>query len=185
MTNQGSSQPAGWYYAAGDPPGTHRYWDGTQWQGAPQPVAAAPAAAATGLQAPRPAELGSRFVAYLIDAAIHTAAFIAWIVLIVIFTSMSDALGLVMFFVGLVGLAALGIYNLWYLMGTTGQSFGKKQQNIKLVADATGEPVGVGMAIARSFISGIISIIDLIWILVDEENKRVTDKIFDFNVVSA
>jgi hypothetical protein len=31
--------PAGWYYADGDPPGTHRYWDGSIWQGGPQAVA--------------------------------------------------------------------------------------------------------------------------------------------------
>lgn len=39
MTDQG--QPAGWYHAEGDPPGTTRYWDGTAWQGGPQaaPVA--------------------------------------------------------------------------------------------------------------------------------------------------
>ncbi len=29
--------PAGWYHAEGDPPGTTRYWDGTQWVGEPQP----------------------------------------------------------------------------------------------------------------------------------------------------
>lgn len=28
------TQP-GWYYADGDPPGTMRYWDGTQWVGEP------------------------------------------------------------------------------------------------------------------------------------------------------
>lgn len=31
--------PPGWYYAEGDPPGTHRFWDGLSWQGGPQPVA--------------------------------------------------------------------------------------------------------------------------------------------------
>lgn len=36
------SQPAGWYYAQGDPPGTHRYWDGSQWVGGAQPVPGAP-----------------------------------------------------------------------------------------------------------------------------------------------
>ena len=25
--------PAGWYHAEGDPPGTTRYWDGSQWVG--------------------------------------------------------------------------------------------------------------------------------------------------------
>lgn len=27
----------GWYQAEGDPPGTQRYWDGSAWQGGPQP----------------------------------------------------------------------------------------------------------------------------------------------------
>jgi uncharacterized RDD family membrane protein YckC len=43
MTDQG--QPAGWYHAEGDPPGTTRYWDGTAWQGGPQ---AAPVASGGG-----------------------------------------------------------------------------------------------------------------------------------------
>ena len=25
------AQPAGWYHAAGDPDGTHRYWNGERW----------------------------------------------------------------------------------------------------------------------------------------------------------
>ncbi len=29
----------GWYHAEGDPPNTQRYWNGTSWDGAPQPVA--------------------------------------------------------------------------------------------------------------------------------------------------
>lgn len=48
MTNT-SGTPAGWYYAPGDPDGTHRYWDGAQWIGGPQPIpqpAAPPAAQA-------------------------------------------------------------------------------------------------------------------------------------------
>lgn len=40
MTNQGSTPP-GWYPAPGDPPGTHRYWDGAQWTTGPQPIAGA------------------------------------------------------------------------------------------------------------------------------------------------
>ncbi len=40
MSNTGA-MPPGWYYAAGDPPGTQRYWDGAQWVGEPQPVAPA------------------------------------------------------------------------------------------------------------------------------------------------
>ena len=32
----GVSQPAGWYPAQGDPPGTVRWWDGEKWVGGPQ-----------------------------------------------------------------------------------------------------------------------------------------------------
>ena len=38
---------AGWMHAEGDPPGTVRYWNGTSWQGDPQPVAP-PATTPTG-----------------------------------------------------------------------------------------------------------------------------------------
>ena len=37
--DQGGTQPPGWYTPPGDPPETHRSWDGTQWQGGPQPIA--------------------------------------------------------------------------------------------------------------------------------------------------
>ena len=32
----GNNQPAGWYDAQGDPPGSVRWWDGSQWVGGPQ-----------------------------------------------------------------------------------------------------------------------------------------------------
>ncbi|MFA9564084.1 MAG: RDD family protein [Acidimicrobiales bacterium] len=51
MSEQGSTPP-GWYHAPGDPEGTQRYWDGSQWTGEPQPVASAPPA---GGVAPPPA----------------------------------------------------------------------------------------------------------------------------------
>jgi uncharacterized RDD family membrane protein YckC len=35
MSEQGRTPP-GWYAAAGDPPGTERWWDGTAWVGGPQ-----------------------------------------------------------------------------------------------------------------------------------------------------
>ncbi len=36
--SESQTQPAGWYHAQGDPPGTQRYWDGTQWQGDAEPL---------------------------------------------------------------------------------------------------------------------------------------------------
>lgn len=38
-------EPAGWYYAEGDPSGTTRYWDGSKWDGEPHD---APSVEATG-----------------------------------------------------------------------------------------------------------------------------------------
>ena len=48
MSDQQPSQPPGWYHAQGDPPGTTRFWDGSQWQGGPQ------TAATPGYGAPQP-----------------------------------------------------------------------------------------------------------------------------------
>ncbi|NNF53545.1 MAG: hypothetical protein HKN03_03780 [Acidimicrobiales bacterium] len=48
MSDQQPSQPPGWYHAQGDPPGTTRFWDGSQWQGGPQ------TAASPGYGAPQP-----------------------------------------------------------------------------------------------------------------------------------
>ncbi len=35
------SVPPGWYYAEGDPSGTQRYWDGSNWLGGPQAASSA------------------------------------------------------------------------------------------------------------------------------------------------
>lgn len=44
MSDSGGSVGPGWMHAEGDPPNTHRYWDGSAWQGEPvqAPAAAAP-----------------------------------------------------------------------------------------------------------------------------------------------
>ncbi len=36
--------PPGWYHAEGDPPGTERYWNGTEWTEGPRPVQQTPPA---------------------------------------------------------------------------------------------------------------------------------------------
>lgn len=40
MSENSGTVGAGWLHAEGDPPGTQRYWDGSAWQGEPQPAAA-------------------------------------------------------------------------------------------------------------------------------------------------
>lgn len=86
--------PAGWYHAEGDPPGTTRFWDGSQWVGAPQaatpetalppvndPMTTPPMGAAVGgglgpeawgtpVGTPRLTEAGSRIGGRLLDGLV-------------------------------------------------------------------------------------------------------------------
>jgi uncharacterized RDD family membrane protein YckC len=85
-------------------------------------------------------------------------------------------------------LAALGvaIYNRWYLMGSTGQSWGKKALNIKLVSEATGEPIGPVMAFVRDIahiVDGIICDIGYLFPLWDAKRQTLADKIMSTVVV--
>ncbi len=186
MSDSGSQAP-GWYYAQGDPPGTQRYWDGTGWQGGPQPVAGAGGAVAGGAGATK-AENGDRFVAFLIDAGIFVAMYIIVLILVGIGGAISDGLGAVFAILG--GLAYLGywVYNWIYLQGTTGQTIGKKMRNIKLVSKTNGEPLGMLMVFVRGIVSAIFAIpcyLDHWWILVDENNQRLSDNVLGNHVVPA
>ena len=182
------SQAPGWYYAQGDPPGTQRYWDGTQWQGGPQAVPATGAAAGIAGAGPggrKAAGTGSRFVAFLIDVGIGIGIYIVGIVLVVILGGISDALGTLMSFLLGISYLAYAIYNWLYLQGTTGQTIGKKQQGTMLLNSETGEPVGIGMAFVRGLLIAIFAIpcyLDHWWILVDDDNRRLSDKVLKFHV---
>ncbi len=186
--------PPGWYQAAGDPPGTQRYWDGTQWQGGPQPVATAGgvsapggAQAAVGGGAPA-AQIGARIVAALIDTGIVIGIIIVGTIVAAVLGAVADVLGLLVFLVTYLGALGFGLYNQIYLLGTTGQSIGKKQQGVKLLANKTGQPVGIGMVFVRGILGGIlldICLLDFFWMFKDGERLRLSDQILDFQVRQA
>jgi uncharacterized RDD family membrane protein YckC len=80
------------------------------------------------------------------------------------------------------------IYNRWYLMGTTGQSWGKRVLNIKLVKEATGQPVGAGMAFVRDIchiVDSIICFVGYLFPLWDAKRQTIADKIVSTVVVPA
>ncbi len=189
MSDMSGSQPPGWYYAQGDPPGTQRYWDGSQWQGAPQPVGGAPdagfgGAVGTGSMAPT----GDRFVAFLIDWGLYIAAAIVLSIVGAIFGAIADPLGTIWSILSNLALLAFSIYNWIYLQGTTGQTIGKKQKGIKLVAEATQQPVGPLMAFVRGLVSWVFNLpclLDTWWILVDKRNQRLSDNVLKYVVVKA
>ncbi len=192
MTDSSATQPPGWYYAQGDPPGTQRYWDGSQWVGGPQAAQGGSPEAGGGYNpvaggVAAPAEYGTRAVAWLVDFAIFFGiGLVAW------FLSFGDG------FIGLLSLlvylAQIGFafYNWVFQQGSTGQTIGKSTQNLKLVADDTGQPVGIVMALVRSLIITVFYVacvvpvlIDMLWPLWDNDKKRLTDKILSQSVVPA
>ncbi len=188
MTSVPPTQPPGWYYAQGDPPGTQRYWDGATWQGAPQAVPGTEGSALAGAGGRVAAAPGKRFVAYLIDVGIIIALYVVGIIIISVMGAIADALAVIFGLLFLVVYLGYVIYNFLYLQGTTGQTIGKKQQGIILLRSDTHQPVGPLMAFVRSLLQGIFSIpcyLDHWWILVDDDNLRLSDKVLTFHVYEA
>ena len=209
MSDGTSSAQPGWYHAPGDAEGTQRYWDGERWVGEPQRAGGgldAPAGATAGASSSAPAgyqpygeasgtrtpaEWGPRAVAYLIDVALLFAVMIVAVVLAAIVATASEGLAAAVAVVGYLAALGVGIWNLFVRQGGTGQSIGKSQRGISLVKDETGAPVGAGMAFVRYLLAGALSsvtcgvygLLDVLWPLWDDENKRLTDKILKMSVV--
>lgn len=81
------------------------------------------------------------------------------------------------------------IYNRGYLAGTTGQSWGKKLLNLRLVSEATGQPIGFGMALLRDilhffvdFLPCLVGYLSPLW---DAKRQTFADKIMKTVVVPA
>ncbi len=74
-------------------------------------------------------------------------------------------------------------YTLWnrgYRQGTTGQSIGKSVMKIKLVSEATGRPIGFGMAFVRDiahFVDAIICYVGFLFPLWDAKRQTIADKL--------
>ena len=184
---------AGWYYAQGDAPGTQRYWDGTQWVGGPQPVGGLDGGSIAVAGGGVPADWVQRFIAWLINAGIALLLVVALSIVVGVGFAIGDGLGAVLVVLAIPAYLGFSIWNHVIRQGRTGQSLGKTQQNIKLVRDDTGQPVGAGMALARWLIASLLSsstcglygIVDVLWPLWDVQKKRLTDKILNLSVIEA
>ena len=90
----------------------------------------------------------------------------------------------------LVSLAAMafGFYNA-YLNGESGQSIGKKMQNIKVVSIENGQYIGGGMGIVRylcHIIDGCVCYLGYIYgLFIDKDKQTIADKIVKTVVVKA
>lgn len=116
------------------------------------------------------ANWGQRVGAYLIDAA-------PLIVLEIIALIIGKVpVSLLLWLVAL----AWWVYNRGYLAGTTGQSWGKKVLNLRLIGEETGQPIGFGMALVRDichFVDAIICYVGFLFPLWDAKKQTLADKI--------
>lgn len=143
----------------------------------PPPGYGAPPGGAGGATPPL-AEIGPRVIAFLIDTGITIGGYIAVIILSGIFGAVSDALGFLVFLLGILGLAGFSLYNVVYLEGTTGQTIGKKMQSVKTVGlENGGQPIGPVMVFVRYFINNLVC--NLGWLLAffDPQRQTLGDKV--------
>ncbi|HAY67411.1 MAG: RDD family protein [Acidimicrobiaceae bacterium] len=187
------STPPGWYAAPGDPAGTHRYWDGVAWQGGPQPIQDAPAAAGGGMTAhgQRLATAGQRIGARLIDTVIMVIIVIA--ILAAIFGS-----GIGEFNAGvlILGIAFSFAYEA-AMVALKGGSLGKLILGLAVVREDSGlTPPGWEPAIMRwipglagnvpvigPLISLVVFVLSLIWLFNDPKRQTVYDRIAKTQVI--
>jgi uncharacterized RDD family membrane protein YckC len=91
-----------------------------------------------------------------------------------------------LFIPALLALIAYVLYNA-YLNGSTGQSIGKKVVGLKLISEATGQPIGGGMGIVRyfaHFIDSLICYVGWLFPLWDAKRQTIADKILKTVVIT-
>jgi len=193
--NPGQNPAPGYYYAAGDPPGTVRQWDGTQWIGDPMP--APPGASGMVEHAPPFASLGIRVGAWFIDAVIliilSAIGLLAFGDVDTTDSSFSATGGAEQILLGLVFTA---IYIA--LIAVKGGTPGKLMLGLAITTeDGATTPPGAQKAIMRSlpyivlnipilgFIVLLVSLIaSLIMISSDNERRSVFDRIGNTRVIA-
>ncbi|MET7680161.1 RDD family protein [Streptomyces sp. NPDC005423] len=120
--------------------------------------------------APSYANWGQRFLGTLVDGLIFVVPY----VLIILGRKVA-----VLMVIGV--LAILGVA-IWQLIqeGRTGQTIGKKALGIRLVREATGQPLGVGMAFVRRlahFLDSIACYLGWLWPAWDAKRQTFADKV--------
>ena len=103
--------------------------------------------------------------------------------------------GWILFAIGLVLWLVVMVWAGWkfgWRQGVTGVTPGKRRLGIRLVDVGTGEAPGGARGLGRWLVPGpinsvvnVFSLIDYLWPLWDDENQRVTDKMFKTRVVEA
>ena len=152
MNQSEGQQPPGWYYAHGDPPATQRYWDGSSWVGAPQPVPGSEIPEST-LKSARPLpRIGARIIDWLLWAVIFT-------VIAVVFSAAGFGTSVMSITSRAVTVAAVLVYETLMVM-QAGATLGKITVGLEVV-DTAGEHPAPAVAVRRSI---LLAVAGLVWI---------------------
>jgi len=200
-----SATPPGYHHGQGDPPGTVRWWDGTQWVGDPVPAPPGWAPAQATGPDPRFGAVGRRIAATLIDAVINTAFIVAvaWEELRSLFEQLADGVPqeevVVDFPPGLLvmGIAIFVVFTM--LVAYAGGTPGKLLLGLRItLEDGVTSPPGLARALLRRvpdavavlpMIGGVLAtgvlVASLIMVIVDDERRSVFDRIGRTRVVYA
>jgi uncharacterized RDD family membrane protein YckC len=141
---------------------------------------------------------GSRVAASLLDALFSLPPIILAVIILAV-TSNPDTVtangtgsgvnGIAVVITVLLYLSSFGltIYNRFIQQGRTGQSWGKKVMKLRLLGEATGQPIGAGMAFVRDLahiLDGIPCYVGYLWPLWDPKRQTFADKLLSTIVTS-
>jgi len=177
-----TDQPAGYYHAEGDPSGTVRYWDGSQWTTGPTSLPPGDPYAAPVSQ-DRYGGVGARILATIVDGLISLAVVI---VLLVITGSDSDQLVLLASFASVVTAVAY-----LAMVANMGGTPGKLAMGLRITKDdSVTTPPGWGPAILRAIpnlasaipaIGGLIALVlgimNIVFVSSDPQRRSVNDRV--------
>ncbi len=127
----------------------------------------------------------TRVGAYLIDIAPVIAVWVVFWILAAVIGSVGFAI--LLYLLAAVGSIAYTAWNRWVL-GGQGQSIGKRQLNIKLISEDTGQPIGSVNAFLRDLchvIDGLICYIGYLFPLWDAKRQTLADKMMRTVVIPA
>ncbi|MEM8745373.1 MAG: RDD family protein [Actinomycetota bacterium] len=175
--------PAGYYRAEGDAPGTVRYWDGHAWVGDPQPIPDGGASGAP-VDTSRYASVGARVAAALIDVGFTIAAIVAFAVAVDVF-------------VGLVVVPLVSYVLTVVMTARLGGPPGKLIMGVRVtLADGVTSPPGLGPAFTRTvpaivgsvpglggLLTVALNVVNVVFVSRDEERRSVHDRVGQTRVV--
>jgi uncharacterized RDD family membrane protein YckC len=132
------------------------------------------------------ATYGQRVAGFLIDVGLPTGLFA--MALIAALRTRDWTVVLVVHPLATSAVVAFLVWNCGWRQGRSGQSIGKRALGMRLVAVATGQPVGFGRAVGRQFahlLDGLPLWLGYVWPLWDEQRQTFADKVCSTLVVQA